>query len=179
MDTKHNHINKLIQRVQDTAGMGRLLGIKHFLGQAALIEEKSDAADIRRAKKDLPEEIDLEDDEDETQENPLKLCQIQISRRHQENFQGLVIRRTPSSIDWEGKVLIDLPDYKTVLGLVELTEREVTIISDIMTSIKDRYVHRYTTPCCVFLLTLPLVPLLLTQTPRFLQRHSISRLAWQ
>ena len=73
--------------------MGRLCGIQHFLSELAFVEEKADATNLRRARKELAEireempdliDIDIDDDEEQgkSSDNPLKLCQIEISRRH-------------------------------------------------------------------------------------------------
>jgi hypothetical protein len=129
--------------------MGRLCGIAHFLSQAAYAEEKQDAADLRRAKAEVLEtaedaEAELElpnegydDDNDNddraAMENPLRLCQVAISVRHQSQFKGRIIRRTINSRDYKGTPILPLPECETILGVVELTEREkkiITVLSD-------------------------------------------------
>lgn len=138
--------------------MGRLCGIRHFLSEAAHTEEKMDTTNLRRAKKELAElKADMETeteltDEDENadanedgtggrvknvRENPLKLCQIEISRRHQKQFDGRIIRRTVASLDYEDKPILPLPKCVSILGPVELTEREKKIITVLSDNVKD------------------------------------------
>ncbi|PPQ80636.1 hypothetical protein CVT26_007424, partial [Gymnopilus dilepis] len=129
---------------QDSAAMGRLCGIKYFLSEEAHIQERIDAKNLRRARKDLAEmQLDLEGINDveeiptQAQDNPLKLCQIAISRRHQNMFEGRIIRRTIQSRDWRGQTVLNLPECETILGVVELTEREKKIITVLSDNVKD------------------------------------------
>lgn len=138
--------------------MGRLCGIPHFLSEGAYAEEKIDEKVLRRAKKELAElkadmetEMELTDEDNDTnedeagtgnrvkdiKENPLRLCQIEISRRHQKQFGDRIIRRTASSLDYEDKPILPLPKCISILGPVELTEREKRIITVLSDKVKD------------------------------------------
>ncbi|KXN81812.1 Chromatin-remodeling complex ATPase chain isw-1 [Leucoagaricus sp. SymC.cos] len=96
--------------------MGRLVGIPHFLSEVAWVEEKNDASRLRKAKK-------LDDDGDAVQAENL-----QVVRRLQNHCIGHFLRRTTGSVDWQGRVLIPLPEYKEIIGVINLTERETKII---------------------------------------------------
>jgi TATA-binding protein-associated factor len=50
---------------------------------------------------------------------------------------GHFLRRTTTSVNWEGKVLLPLPEAKEIIGLVELTEREAAIIAERAKAAKD------------------------------------------
>jgi len=108
---------------QDLAAMGRLVGIPYFSSQNAYDDQQLDAADLRRAKQERDgDELDDEND-------PYKLCQVNISLRMQKQFDGRVIRRTVTSRDPAGKCLIDLPPLTIIYGVIDLTEREMAIIN--------------------------------------------------
>lgn len=106
--------------------MGRLVGIRHFLTQAALNEERADITELRRAKASLGEDYDpleiLEDSED-----PIGEAQTAIARRLQEQFEGRVLRRTIDSLNWKGRPLLNLPKLHdhTVLLTLQPFEREI------------------------------------------------------
>ena len=109
--------------------MGRLTGVPHFFTHEAWIEEKEDSRELRQARKDLPDDYDpLYDDDSET--NLYKLKQVEIARRMQERSEGRVIRRTRESLNWQGTCLIPLPPLKTEYVHLDLTERELQIITD-------------------------------------------------
>lgn len=94
------------------------MGIPHFFDEVSFIEEKSDASNLRKAKK-------LDDDGE-----AVLAEQLQIVRRLQGHCRGHFLRRTTASRDWQGKELLNLPPYKEIIGIVNLTEREMTIIQD-------------------------------------------------
>ena len=109
--------------------MGRLTGVPHFFTREAWIEEKEDSRELRQARRDLPDDYDpLYDDNSET--DLYKLKQIDIARRMQERSEGRVIRRTRESLNWQGTCLIPLPPLKTEYVHLDLTERELQIITD-------------------------------------------------
>ncbi|RDB19056.1 Transcription regulatory protein SNF2 [Hypsizygus marmoreus] len=101
---------------KDIASMGRLVGIPYFFTEASYIEEKSDAAAVRRAKK-------LDDDGE-----ALLAEQLRAVKRLQGYCLGHFLRRTTESRDFEGKVLLPLPPYIEILGVLTLTERETKIV---------------------------------------------------
>lgn len=107
------------------------MGIPHFFTEESFIEEKSDVAKFRRAKK--------LDDDGET----LLTEQLQVVRRLQGYCQGNFLRRTATSRDWEGKVLLPLPPYIEIIGVLNLTERERTIIEERSEAAKAAYVHKF------------------------------------
>lgn len=93
------------------------MGIPHFFDEVSYIEEKNDASKLRKAKKAEDVEAAL-------------AVQLQIVRRLQGYCKGHFLRRTTVSQDWSGKELISLPPYEEIIGVVNLTEREVTIIQE-------------------------------------------------
>jgi hypothetical protein len=111
--------------------MGRLVGLRHFLSEDALAEEKADASKIRRAKGGDAEDGPLEDD------SPISY-QIVVAQRMQRQFEGRVIRRTIDSVDWKKEPLISLPPYKEVMIIVTPTPREMEIIEELADRVKER-----------------------------------------
>ncbi|KAF7771865.1 hypothetical protein Agabi119p4_6176 [Agaricus bisporus var. burnettii] len=95
---------------KDIASLGRLVGIPHFSDEASHTEEKDDGSTVRRAKKF--------DDEGAT------------LLRH-------FLRRTVASTNWEGKVLLPLPEPKEIIGLLQLSDREAAIIAERAKAAKD------------------------------------------
>jgi hypothetical protein len=114
--------------LQDISSMGRLLGVTHFLTEESIVEDKEYAAIVRRAKK-------LDDDG-----ITLRTAQIEAVRQMQKGFTGSILRRTPSSIDWQGNVLLTLPPHRDIIGIVTLTPREMAIINERAEAAKARYV---------------------------------------
>ncbi|KAJ3885134.1 P-loop containing nucleoside triphosphate hydrolase protein [Lentinula edodes] len=106
----------LLTSSKDLSSLARLIGIPHFMTKDSAEEAKEDAAAIRKAKK-------VEDD-------GLTLQQVQIRavRRIQAQFLGHVLRRTIDSRDWSGKRLLDLPPFKTIVGVLTLSDREMEIL---------------------------------------------------
>lgn len=111
--------------------MGRLIHIEHFLSKEAQEEEKAYAAEIRKAKRDVLE--------DQAEDKELSLRQVQIALKYHERFEGRIICRTTKSVNWQGNVLIDLPPCDIILGVVNLTKREMDIISAETDSVSERW----------------------------------------
>ena len=110
---------------QDIAAMGRLVQVPFFLTERSIDEEKQDMALLRRTRNSLPPGYDpLNDDDDD----PIKTCYTTIARRMQDQFDGRIIRRTVASVDWEGKPLIKLKPYKTIMVKLQLEDREMEIM---------------------------------------------------
>lgn len=107
--------------------MGRMLGVAHFLTDESIVEDREDAAVTRRAKK-------LDDDG-----ITLRIAQLEAVRRMQKDFAGSILRRTPSSVDWQGDVLLTLPPHTNIIGIVTLTPREMAIINERAETAKARY----------------------------------------
>lgn len=108
--------------------MGRLTGIPHFLDDEAWEEEKEDTRAVRRARegKDLPNpNVPLEEDN----RDPVKACQIAIAQRMNRQSQGHVLRRTVKSLNWIGQALVPLPPCETIHAYLDLTPRELKIIT--------------------------------------------------
>ena len=119
--------------------MGRLTGIPHFLTEYAWEEEKEDGRALRRARKELSADHDpLEDGEDD----PVKACQRIIAQRMQRQSAGRLLRRTVSSKDWEGNPLVALPPCKIIHVTLDLTPRELEIITSNGEALKDTCVSR-------------------------------------
>jgi len=98
--------------------MGRLVGSPHFFTEEAHAEEKHDEAAIRKAKK-------LDDDGEAVLAEQLKAV-----KHRQTRLNGRFLRRTTTSVDSGGKVLLPLPPYKEILGVLTLTKRETDIITE-------------------------------------------------
>jgi TATA-binding protein-associated factor len=111
--------------------MGRLVGIPHFLDEVSFIEEKHDASILRRVKK--------YDDDGVT----FLSEQLQIVRRLQRHCQGYFLRRSPTSVDFQGQILLPLPPYHEIIGIVDLTARELTIIQERAKAAKAMYVSLF------------------------------------
>ncbi|KAF9441652.1 hypothetical protein P691DRAFT_683240 [Macrolepiota fuliginosa MF-IS2] len=103
---------------KDIASVARLVGIPHFFTEETFIEEKSDAARFRRAKK-------LDDDGESALAE-----QVQIVKRLQDHCEGHFLRRTARSHDVDGQVLLELPPYIEIVGTLVLTERETSIMKE-------------------------------------------------
>ncbi|KAF9444080.1 hypothetical protein P691DRAFT_678274 [Macrolepiota fuliginosa MF-IS2] len=97
---------------KDAASLARLVGVPHFFDEVSFIEEKADAGALRKAKK-------LDDNK-----ATLLAEELRIVRRHQAHCIGHFLRRTTKSRDWEGEVLLPLPPYTEIPGILALTERE-------------------------------------------------------
>ncbi|KAF8057085.1 P-loop containing nucleoside triphosphate hydrolase protein, partial [Lyophyllum atratum] len=111
---------------KDVAGMGRLIGLPHFHSDAALKEERADVSTLRRAKGNNSEDMD----------EAIKTCQLEIAQRLQAQFEGRILRRTIDSLDWQRKPLISIPPYEEFLVVVQLTDEEMEIITELADGIK-------------------------------------------
>ncbi|RXW15947.1 hypothetical protein EST38_g9910 [Candolleomyces aberdarensis] len=112
---------------KDIASMGRLLGIPYFFSELAREDQAADNAQLRRAKIEKggdPDSFTSEDD-------PVKVSQVEISKRLAAKFQNRVIRRIATSLDVDGNPLISLPPIRVVEGILHLTEREREILEEI------------------------------------------------
>lgn len=116
--------------------MGRLVGIPYFSSNEAYDEEKEDQAEVRRAKKAVIEEADPMDDSPE--KDQLRLIQVSIAMRMARKFGDRILRRTVDSKDSAGKSILHLPPFKTVLGVLRLTDRETSIILRIADDAKEK-----------------------------------------
>jgi hypothetical protein len=107
------------------------VGIPHFFTEVSFIEEKTDASKLRRAKK-------LDDDGE-----AVLAEQLQVVRRLQSHCRGHFLRRTAASRDWEGRDLLPLPPYIEIIGILNLTEREMTIIQERSEAAKAAYAFEF------------------------------------
>ncbi|RXW14189.1 hypothetical protein EST38_g11666 [Candolleomyces aberdarensis] len=110
---------------KDLAAAGRLANIPYFFSDKLAEQLRQDERLLRRARRE--KQADSIEDEDQC---PVRELQQSISRRFHDKFEGRVIRRTAQSLDFEGKLLIDLPEMKIIHAPVRLTEREIKIIED-------------------------------------------------
>jgi hypothetical protein len=120
--------------LQDISAMGRLTGMSHFFTEEAHQEEKNDISNLRKAKKEQPED---DYDKEAEDDDPIKSCQNSIAQRMQARFEGRVIRRTIDSKDWKGNSLLNLPPYKAIHAILNLTERETAVIAKKAEEVKD------------------------------------------
>lgn len=110
--------------------MGRLVGLEYFFSQEAYAEEKADASEIRRAR-GLASDVDEGGDgATETQ----KLIAVKLQHR----FDGQILRRTTSSLDWQKNPLITLPPFEEFAVVVRPTPREMEVISELADRVKER-----------------------------------------
>ena len=117
--------------------MGRMTGILHFLTQYAWEEEKEDTRALRRARKEAPDNYNpLEDSDDD----PVKACQVAIAQRMQKQTAGHLLCRTVNSKDWQGNPLVSLPPCKIVHVTLDLTPRELEIITSSGQALKEKSV---------------------------------------
>jgi hypothetical protein len=114
---------------QDIGMMARLIQVPHFVTEESYVQETNDRLDIARAKK-------LDDDG-----RSVRMIQIAAVRRMQTYFFGSILRRTTDSLDWEGKVLINIPPYVDVIGVLDLTQRETDILHQRQEAVKARLVN--------------------------------------
>ncbi|KAJ3564613.1 hypothetical protein NP233_g8186 [Leucocoprinus birnbaumii] len=108
----------LLTAPKDVASMGRLVGVRHFFSEVSHLEEKEDAKVMRKLKK-------LDDSGEALSRERLK-----IVTRHQNHCRGHLLRRSATSTNNDKAPLLDLPPYREIIGLVELTEREKVIIEE-------------------------------------------------
>jgi TATA-binding protein-associated factor len=116
--------------------MGRLAGIPYFASCGAYNKEKEDQTRIRKAKKALLEEGDLTDDSPE--KDQLRKIQVLIAMEMAKKFSDRILRRTVNSKDWEGNTLLQLPPFKTILGIVGITNWETDIIQQLAEAAKEK-----------------------------------------
>ncbi|KAG6880879.1 hypothetical protein C0993_003896, partial [Termitomyces sp. T159_Od127] len=124
----------------DVASMLRLAGLPHFFTEASFQQEKEDLAAYRRAKK-------LDDDGEGALAESLAAVK-RLQKYAADNF----IRRTSKSRDWKGKVLIDLPDYVEIVGVLKLTSKEREALQSRNEYITEMCVRRV--PYCESLISL-------------------------
>jgi TATA-binding protein-associated factor len=110
---------------QDIAAIGRLIQVPFFLMEHSIDEEKQDMALLRRTRSSLLPGYDPLNDDDE---DPIRMCYTAIAQHMQDQFDGRIIRRTVASVDWEGKPLIKLEPYKTIMVKLRLEKREIEIM---------------------------------------------------
>ncbi|THV02122.1 hypothetical protein K435DRAFT_853107 [Dendrothele bispora CBS 962.96] len=106
----------LMTAPKDIASLGRILGIPYFLSRQSIEEGKEYDRNVRKARK-------LDNDGLE-----LHKTQIRAVSQMQAVFSGHFIRRTQDSKNWLGNKLLDLPPYETIVGVINLTEREKQIM---------------------------------------------------
>lgn len=117
--------------------MGRLTGIPHFLTEYAWEEEKEDSRVLRRARKELPDDYDpMEENEDD----PVKACQVSVAQRMQKQCAGHLLRRAVTSKDWKGNSLVALPPCKIIHATLDLTPRELNIITSNGQALQEKFV---------------------------------------
>ncbi|KAJ3564157.1 hypothetical protein NP233_g8477 [Leucocoprinus birnbaumii] len=103
---------------KDIISMGRLIGLPYFFSELCVAEEREDNAMLRRAKK-------LNDDGES-----LRAARVHITRRLHDLCKGHFLRRTTASLDWAGRTLLPLPPYIEIIGLLQLSEREMLILHE-------------------------------------------------
>lgn len=107
--------------------MGRLTGLQYFFTAEAYEEEKEDIRVVRRARREMQDTADAEDDNE--QEDLVKQSQLQIALRMQRQSKGHILRRTTASKSYRGGELVPLPPCTSIYAYLELTPRELAIIA--------------------------------------------------
>ncbi|RXW12331.1 hypothetical protein EST38_g13525, partial [Candolleomyces aberdarensis] len=115
---------------KDITAMGRLTGIPYFFSDTSRTDQSSANAQLRRAKI----ERDQDFEEFTADNDPVKLAQVDISKRLAAKFQNRVIRRVATSLDVNGSPLISLPPIDVIEGILHLTKREREILDEITLS---------------------------------------------
>jgi len=95
-----------------------MVGIRHFFDELSYKEEREDAKRLYQAKKS------------NSQGHNVLAENIRVIWQHQQHLSGHFLRRTTSSVDYNGIPLLDLPPYQEIVGLLKLTEREMAIITE-------------------------------------------------
>ncbi|KAJ3566666.1 hypothetical protein NP233_g6855 [Leucocoprinus birnbaumii] len=103
---------------KDISAIGRLVGLSYFMDEMALQDEKADSSRLRKAKR-------LDDDGES-----YKAEQLHITRRLHTKSKDRMLRRTANSKGFDNQPLISLPPYITILAILNLTPREMSIIQD-------------------------------------------------
>lgn len=111
-----------------------MVGIEYFFTQEAFNEEKSDTAELRRAKASLGDDYDPLNLE---QNDPVREAQYVIAIRIQSQFQQRVLRRGIESKNWLGEKLIDLPELHIHMLLLTLQPFEREIHSQLAEKIRE------------------------------------------
>ena len=112
--------------------MGRLIGAPYFMTPEAVQTEKDEYAEIRKLKKRLGPDYNPFDPED-----PVRLRSAIIAREKQPFFKGHILRRTLDSVDNEGRRLIDIPPFKTIIVTLTLQDREMEILDQLHSEAKE------------------------------------------
>jgi hypothetical protein len=124
--------------IQDLAGMGRLVGIPHFLSTKAIDEERDDHAELRRSKASSDEDHDpLDLDLDQNEDDPVRETQAAIARRIQGQFEQRILRRAVDSKNWKSEVLISLPKCHEHIVVLQLREFELEIHQKLAAKLRE------------------------------------------
>ena len=116
--------------------MGRLIGLSFFFTHEAWNEEKEDARELRGARRELLDSLDPQQDDD-PECDIIKLKQVEIARRMNKQSTGHVICRARDSLDYMGIPLIPLPPLTTEYVYLDLTTRELGIITEHGSSLRE------------------------------------------
>ncbi|KAG6828129.1 hypothetical protein H0H87_002811 [Tephrocybe sp. NHM501043] len=110
---------------QDLNTMFHYAGTANFFTVEAEEDEQSNKNALKRAK-------NVDDNGDTLhQEQNCAVRQLQIYRKCS------FLQQTTKSLDWEGNVLVPLPDYEEILGIIKLTETELMHLKDVNQYIAD------------------------------------------
>jgi TATA-binding protein-associated factor len=113
--------------------MARILGIPAFLTEQSVEDDADLDRQIRRAKADSAAS------QVENEAHVLELQKRAINAMH-DLWEDRLIRRTIHSKNEKGEVIIDLPPYKDIVGLLKLQDWEREIIEDIAVRAGSKYV---------------------------------------
>ncbi|KAG7093167.1 hypothetical protein E1B28_006856 [Marasmius oreades] len=112
---------------KDIVSLARLVGVPHFFTEDSLDQGRQDASDLSRAKKQ-----DSKATEEEVLSGLLALpkVQVEVVRRMQTQVKPNILRRTTDTRNWAGNSLLNLPPHRDIIGVLNLTARELKIIEE-------------------------------------------------
>lgn len=123
--------------------MGRLIGIKYFLSQAAYNEEKGWQTLLRRLRRESLDDTPAEDIS-HGDYDPYKSMQCEIAQLIRKQFGDRLLRRTQRSLTPEGNPLISLPPLEEHTFVIELQPWELLIIDALTAQVAAEYVTIWT-----------------------------------
>lgn len=114
--------------------MGRLIGIKYFLGNKAYTQEKSWQATLRRLRRESLDDTRADDISPEDHD-PYKGMQCVIAQDIRKKYGDRLLRRTIASLGYDGKPLISLPPLVEHTFVVDLEPWESEIMEGLATKV--------------------------------------------
>jgi hypothetical protein len=111
---------------QDLSSLGRILGIPAFITRDAVELEKEGLRDILNNKK-------------RKDQDGIQLAQNKLVNQLRRLFDGQVLRRMATSVNWKGEELLPLPPYEHITGIVKLRKKEMKLIKNKLAEAQEGY----------------------------------------